>query len=411
MAQRQQARSSVAATRQHAYQLAEAAYSQLALTRVLRPFKLFRRPCTIASMSTEPHSNTLLVSNTNSDLVGVLETPQFSRKYGLVYDPNGFGPGHVWHGPSQSFYAAFNDGVLSHARRITFAGALGGYDFLAPEVVVFSLPVAVKLHGSAAWATCLLASPEGGSEDASILAVAAGRKVYMLTFAHTQMSACVQHVAQITQQSDIMAITPDPTGRFLYAGLRSGVVTAWSLTSNALTAARTVLVGHGSVTNLAAPSSRELLVVRITGEVSLVTPAGDTIRTFDGHVNSYHFDLGFALDTETRVMALAGLDGRVRVWSLDLPTPFKASAAKISAPKFDGLDDESVETDFKQAHEDGEGRVMERQDALGACVFPKDVTALLWHPRITRQEEPAELGAFKDLYVGAGEWVYHFTWP
>ncbi len=232
----------------------------------------------------------------------------------------------------------------------------------------------------------------------------------MLTFAHTQMSACVQHVAQITQQSDIMAITPDPTGRFLYAGLRSGVVTAWSLTSNALTAARTVLVGQGSVTNLAAPSSRELLVVRITGEVSLVTPPAT------------RFGRSMVTSTRTTLTSDSLSIPRRASWPWRARRPRACLVARLAntlqgvssqdlCPKFDGLDDESVETDFKQAHEDGEGRVMERQDALGACVFPKDVTALLWHPRITRQEEPAELGAFKDLYVGAGEWVYHFTWP
>lgn len=412
VAQRQQARNSVAVTRQRAHQLTEAAYSQLALTRVLRPFDYIREPCTIASMSTDFHSKALLVSNTNSDLVGVLERPYLSSMYTLDYDPDGSGPSQVWQGPSRSFYAAFHDGALSSFIDINFASGLASpLDFLDPNIDVFELPRVVNLHGSASWASCCLPSSSGDSEDSSILAIAPGKNVHVFTFVHTQSSLVVKHVAQNKELSDIMALALDPTGRVLYVGLRSGIVRAWSLTSNTLTAFRTVVAGQGSVTNLAVPSCGELLVVRITGEVSLVTPTGDTIRTFDGHVNSYHFDLGFALDPESRVMALAGIDNRVRVWSLDLSTPFKTSAAKIPVPKFGGFDDESVKTNFKQAHEDGEGRVMEREDALGTCVFPKDVTALLWHRRMTREDEPAEVGGFKDLYVGAGEWVYHFTWP
>ncbi len=173
--------------------------------------------------------------------------------------------------------------------------------------------------------------------------------------------------------------------------------------------------------------------------------ASKVIRRFRGHVNSYDFRLGFAIDADLRLLALAGLDRKVRVWSLDsalplgtasltLPHVYHAPTNPVEEKQQSDdhlgatLWDESTSATFSKAHPaTNEIPAMRKGLTLSNVTFPTEVRALHWHPRFAtegcdphemhamRQEEGGEAKMpskrWKDLYVGAGEWMYQFRWP
>lgn len=251
------------------------------------------------------------------------------------------------------------------------------------------------------------------------------------------------------KDSDCMSISFDRSGEILYCGTRSGAVLAvhWRKRTIDTTAGGrdSCLVprGGGSVTHLNIVSDHELLVVRIHGQVELVdTRNGQVQRRFEGHVNSYEFRLGCAVDSELRLLALAGLDRRVRVWSLDSSAPLGTSEPCLphiyhvptrSPEQVHQYDDRLGSRDwqtFQEDHQQRQDRPSSRMvggSTLASIVFPADIRALHWHPRSVYEcrdadeahalaQEPNSSSypfqqQWKDLYVGAGPWVYHFRWP
>lgn len=247
--------------------------------------------------------------------------------------------------------------------------------------------------------------------------------------------------------SDVMALGFNLDGRVLYCGTRSGKILAWQYFNDIpgpAPKAATVempIEAEGSVTNLAVVSDTELLIVRINGKVQLVDMAtGQTKQRYLGHVNSYQYKLGCAVDKESRLLALAGLDRRVRVWSLDSPLPLgtaETSLASVLHPferRHEGqqlsneLYDESDGQAFLSAHPPTGGHSgIRRGSTLSTIVFRSDPGVLHWHPRYAYEGvDPYEAHAirqgqdssyrpprsqWKDLFVGVGEWLYQFRFP
>nr|CDI56580.1 putative protein [Melanopsichium pennsylvanicum 4] len=280
-----------------------------------------------------------------------------------------------------------------------------------------------------------------GLDKTMLLALSAGRRVQLSKVAirlfdrpHSPFySTCP------SSESDTTAITFDQSGDILYCGTRSGAVLAWFWRKYAPQSREKVVAlfeAKGSVTNLHAVSSHELLVVRIDGQVQLFnTMTGEVKREFVGHVNAYDFKLGCAIDAEVRLLALAGLDRRVRVWSLDSSFPLGTSADQLSCVyhahrNCNKQDTQSIcidpslcvdhpATRFKPTPREG--------TTLSSVVFPKEVRALHWHPRFIFEGQDAnqvralwEVGEtgywapqlrWKDLCAGVGEWLYLFRWP
>ncbi|EST07308.2 WD40 repeat [Kalmanozyma brasiliensis GHG001] len=245
--------------------------------------------------------------------------------------------------------------------------------------------------------------------------------------------------------SDVMACAFDPSGEVLYCGTRSGHVLFWRhFTTHFLRNEKCFvgwpIDGEGSITNLSIVSSTEMLVVRIHGGVQLIDlTTGQVKRRYEGHINSYSYSLGFAVDKDLRLLALAGLDRRVRIWSLDSPLPLGTSANGL-APIYhppeihrpgqspDTLYDESLDETFTRRHAATDGRpAITRGSTLSSIVFPEDVSVLHWHPRYRyegcdlyevqamREAQSECYGPseqrWMDLYVGVGEWLYQFRFP
>lgn len=55
----------------------------------------------------------------------------------------------------------------------------------------------------------------------------------------------------------------------------------------------------------------------VLGDMELLRP----LRYYSGHCNSYMFELGLCINEPHRLLACAGVDRRVRIWSLDNDTP------------------------------------------------------------------------------------------
>lgn len=260
---------------------------------------------------------------------------------------------------------------------------------------------------------------------------------YSATKCHAEETAYERHYYFF---SHVMAITFDAAGEALYFGTRSGQVLVCQDVAAPLSApVEMPIEADGSVTNLAFVSSSEMLIVRINGQVELVDVATSQVKCrYQGHVNSYSFTLGMAVDKELRLFALAGLDRRVRIWSLDSPLPLGTSATSLP-PVFhrhdhdhrldnEALYDESGSSKFTRAHTTLDDKAgMRRGSTLSTVVFPNEVGVLHWHPRYRyegrdphevealRQEQGANYRPpaqrWKDLYVAAGYWLYQFRFP
>ncbi|SPO40275.1 uncharacterized protein PSFLO_05757 [Pseudozyma flocculosa] len=128
----------------------------------------------------------------------------------------------------------------------------------------------------------------------------------------------------------------------VYAGLRSGRVVGFDVGRTDQRDApprgshdagfEELAQGAGSVTHVVGVGESELLVAWTTGEqmrlVDLVTK--QTKVSFVGHVNSYTFNLALAVDAHHRLVACAGQDDQVRIWSLDDPEPLSSSSSSSS---------------------------------------------------------------------------------
>ncbi|KAJ9475946.1 hypothetical protein PHBOTO_006006 [Pseudozyma hubeiensis] len=291
-------------------------------------------------------------------------------------------------------------------------------------------------------------SAMGGRGSSVVYALSTGKQVKIHTY-HLPIAGEDPSLAAsvtISSASDIMTLAFDLSGGSLYCGTRSGLVTVWRrpASSSAVGPPPHVMPidAEGSVTNLAVVSATELLIVRINGTVQLVDMATGEIRQrYRGHVNSYHYKLAITIDRRTRMLALAGLDRRIRVWSLDSPLPLGTRATYLP-PIYHSweilgegqqiqsfpLYDESKEKSFLKAHRASEGNLeIKKGLTLSSVVFPQDPTALHWHPRYSLEGissyEVVAIGQgqghrswlpksqWNDLYVAMEEWVYQFRFP
>lgn len=315
-----------------------------------------------------------------------------------------------------------------------------------------SYPAPLRSQVCTAWAARELVLPR---HNTAVFAVSTRKMMQVFSTDLPPRGPFFDHASNVLdlQRSDVMAVALELSGEKVFIGTRSGLVMVWQWRSTRQPRnsfrreeARTLLEGEGSVTNLEIVSSDELIVARINGQVQLVdTTTCQVKQQFRGHVNSYAFDLGFAVEGGLRLMALAGLDRRVRVWSLDSPLPLGTSIDKlpyIFHSATNGLSedqqrdyqrgaeiyDDSTSDSFGRLHPAHDGKPgAARGTTLSSMVFPKDVKTLHWHPRYAyescnlheiqalHQEQGPEQRQpqkrFKDLFVVAGEWLYQFRWP
>lgn len=473
---KQQGRKPVTATGFGEQAWIEATYSHLALFQARNPY-LAHNNANIVDMQTSADGQTLLITSDVGKITRWSAVCRLEEAVLWLTDDDSKALVYMWNSPT-SMVLVFTDAdgatlrggqllkclkspyqrvptkpVTFRTRKLpdlasdTSKSVVGSVPI--PYQTITSLTVSQTLRADSSAPQAKRPAEDGepdNSSETTILAVSMGTCVQI----HVFITFLVFHdpiFAKVAlSESDIMAMAFDLSGGVLYCGTRSGLVLAWRWRRSAVVILpfqdqpSTLLEGTSSVTNLQAVSSDELLVVRINGEVQLFdTTIGQVKRQYQGHVNSYDFKLAFAVDTELRLLALAGLDRRVRVWSLDSPLPLGTAMPELRSDsaqenkggdtQLDDIDlDESNSERFRQSHpaQDGKPAIV-RGATLGSIVFPKDVRALHWHPRYPFEgSDPVEVHAvrraagadyslpqqrWKDLFVAAGDWLYQFRWP
>ncbi|SPO30408.1 uncharacterized protein UTRI_06338 [Ustilago trichophora] len=471
---KQQGRKPVTATGTGEQDRTEATYSHLALFQARKPYLVANNNATVVDMQTSADGQTLLITSDVGKITrwSAVCRPEEAVLWLTEHDSKALI--YMWNSTT-SMVLVFTDAdgatrrggqllkcsrspyqrvptkpVTFRTRKLPDLGSDTTQSVVGsvtiPSQTITSLTVSQTLRADSSTPQAKGPAEDGepeNSTETTVLAVSTGTGVQI----HVFVTFFVSQVAKVAfSESDIMATAFDLSGGVLYCGTRSGLVLAWGWRRSAVMIhpvqdhLSTILQGTSSVTNLRTVSSDELLVVRINGEVQLFdTTMGQVKRQYQGHVNSYDFKLGFAVDPELRLLALAGLDRRVRVWSLDSPLPLGtampelrshcAQESKAEDTQLDDIDlDESNSETFRQFHpaQDGKPAIV-RGATLGSIVFPKDVRALHWHPRYPFEgSDPVEVHAvrravgvdyslpqqrWKDLFVAAGDWVYQFRWP
>ena len=475
---RQQGRTPLSAPQNRERARIEATYAHLALFRAQMPFVF--PPSTIRSIATHADGQSLLLMSEMGQIWRC--SPLRDLKQFLMRGDTGFPPEFAFMWKSS---AALLQTLVRSARdrgeTLIFALQRDGRNLTSDPAQDPLLPmpststrfpattyrdpdfrtVGILKQTVTSFAACEASLPCSGTRDqhedirdVAVLAVASGKAVQIFLIDQPPLAPSFKpHTLRcMPSESDVMATAFDLSGKILFCGTRSGLILAWHWHKSAsgLLAPRhqvhVLLKGEGSVTNLQAVSYDELLIVRIDGQVQLVSSAtGQVQRTYQGHVNAYDFQLGFALDAGLRLFALAGLDYRVRVWSLDSPHPLGTSAATLPCiyhpsrhePRKRRANDDpllvehSVDTveSFRRDHPTREGKpAVQQGSTLSSFVFPMHARALHWHPRdsfegIDTHEIHALHAAsgmpeykppeqrWKDLCVGAGKWLYLFRWP
>lgn len=432
---RQQGRVSIAASERNQKRRLEAAYSHLELCGTTRPYSVVSDGSEVVALETDVDGESLLA---------LTECGIVSAYVGEERPTSVLGK------------ASSHARLLLQTSQTLFRGAVGKDQHLngvgctilnakecasrrrnpeifpirtSPQLLMF--PCLVLNHASMSWAVHESDRPapdvdERGLQDVweENLAVSNCKTVYVFTLAMPAHHDFAQEYSKLEcYESDCMAIDFDLGGQVLYCGLRSGAVLMWywkgppSAPSKRRT--RTLLAKGPSVTRLACVSATELIVVRINGQAQLIdTQSGQVIRQYFGHVNSYDFRLGFAVDRDLRLLALGGLDRRVRVWSLESSLPLGSSGSHTGA----NLRSEDHEP-YNASTRHGQPGVM-IGTTLAATEFPAEVRVLHWNPMaITKGRDPLEVQAireeteergavnrWKDLFVGAGAWIYQFSW-
>jgi len=457
---KQKGRASVAAPHSIEQRRIEAAYSHLSLCSVRKIGPHLLRSNEVVSMQTDADDQFLLLLSGYGDIIRI--TPLSDISEFMSKGAGAAGLGLLWRSSQGCWQGLCDPDGTHHGLKyqplqqqlpcnllLDFFPDDGSTTI---QSTFLSYPAPLRSQVCTAWAARELVLPHGNS---AVLAVSTRKKIQVFGTDLPPRGPFFDHASNVfeLQRSDIMAIALDLSGEKVFIGTRSGLVMVWQWRSTRQPRnsfrreeARTLLEGEGSVTNLEVVSSDELIVARINGQVQLVdTTTCQVKQHFKGHVNSYAFDISFAVEADSRLMALAGLDRRVRVWSLDSPLPLGTAIDKLphifhSATNGLGEDqqrdyqrgrdiyDDSTSESFRRLHPGHDGKPgAARGTTLSSMVFPKDVKTLHWHPRYAyescnlheihalHQEQGPEQRQpqkrFKDLLVVAGEWLYQFRWP
>jgi len=202
---------------------------------------------------------------------------------------------------------------------------------------------------------CVRSSPDQSTspkKGSVILACATQRQVHLVRL-HSQTvstaEAAFQHL-----HSDIICLEMLSFGGTLFVGLRNGTIMEYN-TSNILGEQDTSsadappsrrtkprrkrysglhhpALGKGAVTHIKAVSDDEVIVAYTSGEMFLVHPKtiSKPLIRYQGHMNSWSFGLPMTVDVEHRLLAVAGQDRKVRVWSLDYPLPLQGTPSTVA---------------------------------------------------------------------------------
>lgn len=469
---RQHARMSVTDRQVSEQVRTEATYSHLALCTAQSPFYPHQRPSNVLDLQTDTDGRSLIVADSNV-VVRIIPNKDVSDPlYGTRRQQES---PFIWTSSQRIWYGAFEadgtqTGIISiHSPKSDLAEAnhrsqISGQrssSAIADAVTFLDHEQPERRHGQDCWAFAeIFRAPRDvemtSSEDSALstnqpgfvsYALATGNVVSIRGYKPDILSRRIDLVYDIAlpAQSDVMALTFDLDGHVLYCGTRSGKILAWPYFAQMAGSIPIVppiaipFEAEGSVTNIAIVSATELLVVRINGSIQLVDIAtGEVKQRYLGHVNSYRYKLAFAVDKESRLLALAGIDSRVRVWSLDSPLPLGTSTTTLTpalhpcqshsegqGPENWKLYDESEDQAFLDAHRGSEGNPgIRKGSTLSTIVFPRHPNVLHWHPRYPYEGlDPHEVQAvreaqgsdyrppqsqWKDLFVGADEWLYQF---
>ncbi|UZJ55041.1 hypothetical protein CBS101457_004361 [Exobasidium rhododendri] len=216
-----------------------------------------------------------------------------------------------------------------------------------------------------------------GLGDCTVLAFASQRQV---GFCHgIQATGKCKGIAYRSVDSDIIALDITPNASHLLVGLRNGRVKQYDsrdlLTSGKRASKKRekrsqecviLLLGHdqiandvhsrgstlkvpgkGAVTDVRAASDHEVVVAFSSGQMFLISVEPERKRStilceFVGHVNSWSLDLPMCIDQQHRLLAVAGQDRKVRIWSLDHPTPLQERQVDLLQSSYSNVSDSSI---------------------------------------------------------------------
>lgn len=100
-----------------------------------------------------------------------------------------------------------------------------------------------------------------------------------------------------------------------------------------------------------------------------------TIKTaLLGHSNSHFFDLGLALDSGNRILAVAGSDRKIRIWRLDSEDPLRENQTLVKLESKIGSDLENTSNNDRPRS--GSIPELPVSSSLNAITFSQPVKAL-----------------------------------
>lgn len=130
-----------------------------------------------------------------------------------------------------------------------------------------------------------------------------------------------------------------------------------------------------------------------------------TIKTaFQGHSNSHFFDLGLALDSGNRILAVAGSDRKIRIWRLDSEEPLREQQSLMKLESKIGSELEKTSNNEEHRHRSGSIPELPINSSLASITFSQPIKALRF---LGRNGLRIELG-LPMLAVGDGNQILYF---
>lgn len=216
----------------------------------------------------------------------------------------------------------------------------------------------------------------------------------MLRAEQNASDECLWAHQHVVVGSDVMSVSlaegAEATACSLLAGLRSGTVLRHAVgpanLSIALGSRETFpFQSRGAVTHVVPINDREFISAYTNGDLVL----GDMsrfseppARRFAGHQNRYLQGLGIAVEDSHRLLACAGDDNRVRIWSLDECDPIAEYVEHTSS------------------------------EMLQARIFPAPVLSLAWTGTAPASDDaalPRSTDAFPHLAVATAQTILTFA--